>query len=107
MAQTKPRGARRIEGKGPFIYRNHRDNHVIWPGSESDLDNFLGQSYKGINHKKKNALSSNSEDALTWLCFNTLAKASPTRRALALDELWGWPSATWWPQMGSKQRRSK
>jgi hypothetical protein len=86
MAPNKPR-SRRKEGKGPFKYRNTKDNHVIWPGSESDLAKFLGQSYKDMNHKKKNALSSNSEDALTWSCFNTLAKASPNRRALAHGEI--------------------
>jgi hypothetical protein len=30
MVSTKTRG-RRIEGKGPFIYKDYRDNHVIWP----------------------------------------------------------------------------
>jgi hypothetical protein len=87
VASTKTRG-RRTRGKGPFIYDNFRDNHVIWPGSEPDLDKFLGQSFKGRNHKRKNARSSNSEDALTWSCFDTLANVSPTHRALALEELW-------------------
>ena len=68
MASTKTRG-HRIKGKGPFIYKDFRDNHVIWPGTEPRLDGFLGQSFKGINHKRKNARSSNSEDALTWSCF--------------------------------------
>jgi hypothetical protein len=36
----------------------------------------------------KNAYSSNSEDALTWSCFDTLTNVSQTRRALALEELW-------------------
>jgi hypothetical protein len=88
MAPTKTRGRRGNEGKGPFIYEDFRDNHVIWPGREPGLVEFLGQPFKGINHKKKNALSSNSEDALTWSCFDTLAKVSQRSRARALEELW-------------------
>ena len=63
MASTKTRG-HRIKDKGPFIYKDFRDNHVIWPGTEPRLDEFLGQSFKGINHKRKNARSSNSEDVV-------------------------------------------
>jgi hypothetical protein len=88
MASTKTRGRRRSEGKGPFIYDNFRDNHVIWPGREPQLDEFLGQSFKGIKHKMKNARSSNSEDALTWSCFDTLANVNQRRRVMALEELW-------------------
>ena len=87
IESTKRRG-HRIKVKGPFIYRDFRENHVIWPGREPNLDKFLGQSFKGINHKRKNARSSNSEDALTWSCFDTLANVSQSRRALALEELW-------------------
>ena len=36
----------------------------------------------------KNACSANSEDALTWSCFDTLANVSQRRRASALEELW-------------------
>jgi hypothetical protein len=88
MASTKTRGRRRIEGKGPFIYDSFRDNHVVWPGREPHLVKFLRQSFKGINHKMKNARSANSEDALTWSCFDTLANVSQRRRAWALEELW-------------------
>src|SRR5271156_3823856 len=87
MASIKTRG-HRIKRNGPFLYRDFRDNHVIWPAREPDLDRFLGQSFKGINHKRKNARSSNSEDALSWSCFDTLANVSQSRRALALEELW-------------------
>lgn len=87
MVSTKTRG-RRIEGKGPFIYDDPQDNHVIWPGREPHLDKFLRQSFKGISHKMKNAHSANSEDALTWSCFDTLANVSQRPRALALEELW-------------------
>ncbi|HVB34665.1 MAG TPA: hypothetical protein VNJ52_09880 [Patescibacteria group bacterium] len=87
MAPTRSRG-RRIKGKGSFIYLDPRDNHAVWPGRERHLDEFLEQSFKGINHKRKNARSSNSEDALTWSCFDALASVSQSRRALALEELW-------------------
>jgi hypothetical protein len=88
MASTKTRGRRGIKGKGTFIYDDFRDNHVIWPGREPDLEKFLRQSFKGMSHKMKNARSANSEDALTWSCFDTLANVSQRRRALALEELW-------------------
>ncbi|MGC1476243.1 MAG: hypothetical protein WA804_10385 [Terriglobales bacterium] len=41
-----------------------------------------------MRHKAKNAYSSNSEDALTWSCFDPLRNVSQTRLALALQELW-------------------
>jgi hypothetical protein len=50
--------------------------------------NFLGKSFMGINHKRKNARSSNSEDALTWSCFDTLRNVNPKRLGRALEELW-------------------
>jgi len=37
MASTKTRGHSRIEGKGPFIFDNFRNSHVIWPGREPYL----------------------------------------------------------------------
>jgi hypothetical protein len=86
MVSTRRGG--RIKGRGPFIYNGFRDNHVIWPSREPHLHNFLRQSFKGISHKVKNAHSANSEDALTWSCFDTLANVSQIRRGLALEELW-------------------
>jgi hypothetical protein len=85
---TKVRGRRGNAGRGPFIYDDFRDNHAIWPGSESALREFLGQTFKGMSHKKINAHSSNSEDALTWSCFDTLRNVSESSRATALEELW-------------------
>ena len=78
MVSTKTRG-RRIKGKGPFIYRNPWDNHVIWPGRGPNLDAFLRQPFKGMSHKRKNAYSSNSEDALTWSCFDTRCERESER----------------------------
>ena len=88
ITSAKTRGRRKAGRTGPFIYEDHRDNHVIWPGRESALEDFLGKTFKGMNHKQKNARSSNSEDALTWSCFDTLANVSESGRATALQELW-------------------
>ena len=88
MASTKTHGRRGSDGKGPFIYDDLKDNHVIWPGSAVHLDKFVRQSFKGISHKMTHARSSNSEDALTWSCFDVLRNVDPERRALALEELW-------------------
>jgi hypothetical protein len=85
MASAKMRGRRGIEGKGTFIYEDFRDNHAVWPGRELHLEKFLRQSFKGMSHKMKNAHSANSEDALTWSCFDTLWNVSQRRRALALE----------------------
>jgi hypothetical protein len=41
-----------------------------------------------MQHKIRNAHSSNSEDALTWSCFDTLAHVSDPARRQALTDLW-------------------
>ena len=68
-------------------YDNYQRNHVILPGREEALSSFLKQSYKNMQHKLKNAFSSNSEDALTWSCFDTLASFPQLDKVTALDEL--------------------
>ena len=88
MKSPKRRGSRGAGGSGTFIYEDFRDNHAIWPGREPDLRRFLRQTFKGMGHKMKNARSANSEDALTWSCFDTLSSVSPDRRATALEEMW-------------------
>src|ERR1700736_5266814 len=88
MDLIKRRGNRGVKGRGAFIYDDGHDNHVIWPDTERDLDKFLGQSFNRRHHKRKNARSSNSEDALTWSCFRTLKSAGQVRRGLALEQLW-------------------
>ena len=70
-----------------MIYDNYQRNHVILPGREKALESFLNQAYKGIRHKLKNAVSSNSEDALTWSCFDVLANLPGLDKAAALDEI--------------------
>jgi hypothetical protein len=70
-----------------MIYDNYRRNHVILPGREKALEAFLKQGYKGMQHKLKNAVSSNSEDALTWSCFDVLANYPSLDKAAVLDEI--------------------
>ncbi len=70
-----------------MIYEKYQRNHVILPGREEALESFLKQDYKGMQHKWKNAFSSNSEDALTWSCFDVLANFPSLDKAAALDEI--------------------
>jgi len=69
------------------IYTDYQRNHAIVPGREAALAAFLDQDYKGMRHKRKNAVSSHSEDALTWSCFDVLASLPGIGKAVALDEL--------------------
>jgi hypothetical protein len=69
------------------IYEKYQRNHVILPGREKALESFLNQDYKGMQHKLRNAVSSNSEDALTWSCFDLLASLPSLDKAAALDEI--------------------
>lgn len=79
----------RSRTSGALVYHDYRDNFVIWPGREAALDEFVKQSYAGLGqHKLRHTRSSNSEDALTWSCFDTLACLSGQARADALERLW-------------------
>jgi hypothetical protein len=69
------------------IYKDYHRNHVIVPGREAALAAFLDQDYKGMRHKRKNAMSSNSEDALTWSCFDMLESLPGIGKSAALDEI--------------------
>lgn len=68
-------------------YQNYQRNHVTLPGREEALESFIKQDYKGMKHKIRNAVSSNSEDALTWSCFDILANYPSLDKVAALDEL--------------------
>jgi hypothetical protein len=71
-----------------MIYNNYQRNHVIIPGREIALKKFLNQSYGKLKgHKLKNGINSNSEDALTWSCFDFLAHYSFKNRNTVLDEI--------------------
>jgi len=52
------------------------------------LRSFIQQTYGGMQHKIRNARSSNSEDALTWSCFDTLAQVPVASRRQALTDIW-------------------
>lgn len=68
-------------------YNDNKRNHVIIPGRENELERFLNSSYNGINHKLKNSKSSNSEDAITWSCFDIISQLSDLKKIIALDEI--------------------
>ena len=70
-----------------MIYKEYQRNHVIVPGREDALASFLKQDYKGMQHKLRNAVSSNSEDALTWSCFDTIGNLPSLDKVAALDEI--------------------
>jgi hypothetical protein len=73
---------------GAIVYDDYRDNFVVFPGREAALKAFVNQSYAGQRHKLKATRSSNSEDALTWSCFDTLNCLALEYREAALSELW-------------------
>lgn len=70
-----------------MIYKDFLRNHAIFPGREKALEEFLKQEYHGLRHKWKNGFNSNSEDALTWSCFDVLRNAPPSNKKAAIQEL--------------------
>lgn len=70
-----------------IIYSDNKRNHVIIPGREKELENFLNSSYKGVKHKLKNSYSSNSEDAITWSCFDIISQLPDIKKITALNEI--------------------
>jgi hypothetical protein len=72
-------------------YSNYPRNHVTLPGRETALFDFLNAELE-INGKKEkhkwcHANNSNSEDALTWSCFDVL-RSQPNEKVIgALDEI--------------------
>jgi hypothetical protein len=73
---------------GAIVYSDYRDNFVVWPGRETALHAFVHQRYGGRRHKVRHAKSSNSEDALTWSCFDTLNCLTGRPRTAAMKRLW-------------------
>lgn len=72
-------------------YETYQRNYVLFPGSEKPLHSFLntilkrnGQEEK---HKLKHAFSPNSEDALTWSCFDVLRHQPYEKIVQALSEI--------------------
>ena len=70
-----------------MFYDDYQRNHVIVPGREKALENFLNQEYNGWRHKWKHRANSNSEDALTWSCFDVLDSLPLANKISALDEI--------------------
>jgi len=70
-----------------IIYSDNKRNHVIIPGREKELEYFLNSSYKGVKHKLKNSYSSNSEDAITWSCFDIISQLPDIKKITALNEI--------------------
>ena len=70
-----------------MIYDNYQRNHLIIPGREKALYEFINQTYKGRKHKLKNAINSNSEDALTWSCFEAISSLPLAKKISVLDEI--------------------
>lgn len=69
-------------------YEKYLRNHVVLPGREKALQKFINQTYKGMPHKKRCSFNSNSEDALTWSCFDILRNLEPRRKTEVLNEIW-------------------
>ncbi len=69
-------------------YKDYLRNHVVLHGREKALEKFLKQTYEGMLHKKKNSFNSNSEDALTWSCFDILRNLPSNKRMGVLNEIW-------------------
>jgi len=78
----------RSSATGAIVYDDYEDNFVVVPGREAALKAFVNQSYAGQRHKVKATRSSNSEDALTWSCFDTLNCLPRAHREAALSSLW-------------------
>jgi hypothetical protein len=74
-----------------MTHENYQRNHATLPGREAALHTFLNGTaiIDGVaqKHKLKNACNSNSEDALTWSCFDILRNLPLGNRLAALDEI--------------------
>lgn len=68
-------------------YHSYQRNHVILPGRETALDDFLNATFDGKNHKLQHSKNSNSEDALTWTCFDFIRNQSTDTQIRAVKEM--------------------
>lgn len=72
-------------------YSSYLRNHVVYPGSEKALHEFLNATLERNGRKEKHKLrhccSSNSEDALTWSCFDVLRHQPREKIVQALNEI--------------------
>ncbi len=70
-----------------FTYKDYHRNHLILPGREQALDDFLNQELEGVRHKQNHKCNPNSEDALTWSCFEMLKSLPFAKKLMVLDEM--------------------
>ncbi len=74
-----------------MIYKTYLRNHVVLPDSRKSLHTFLNTTLtvdgKVKKHKLEKAFNSNSEDALTWSCFDILRHQPHEKIVQALDEI--------------------
>ncbi|SCZ00636.1 hypothetical protein [Flavobacterium caeni] len=70
-----------------YLYSNPERNHIIIKGREEVFRNFIDSDYNGMKHKVRNSISPNSEDALTWSCFEALSHLPLDLKIAALDEI--------------------
>ena len=72
-------------------YNTYLRNHAVYPGSEKALHAFLNATLdrngKKEKHKLRPSRSSNSEDALTWSCFDVLRHQPSEKIVRALNEI--------------------
>lgn len=72
-------------------YKTYKRNHVIYPGRDKALHTFLNSEElidgELKKHKLKYCKSSNSEDALTWSCFDVLRQLPQEKINIALNEI--------------------
>ena len=72
-------------------YNTYLRNHAVYPGSEKALHAFLNATLdrngKKEKHKLRPSRSSNSEDALTWSCFDVLRHQPSEKIVQALNEI--------------------
>jgi hypothetical protein len=71
-----------------LLYKSICRNHVILPRRKKALEEFVNQDYGGMHHKRKNSFNSNSEDALTWSCFDLLSSLPFHKKKKVLSEIW-------------------
>ena len=74
-----------------MIYKTYLRNHAVYPGREKALHTFLNATLerngKKEKHKIRYCCSSNSEDALTWSCFDVLRQQPHENIVQALNEI--------------------
>jgi hypothetical protein len=68
-------------------YDSLERNHVILPNRLRNLNQFLNSEYEGHKHKQRHATNSNSEDALTWSCFDYIRNQSTKKQRKAIQEI--------------------